>query len=80
MDESTKGATGKCVLPAFASSRPTAAQSYAIAGDKMKIGFEALSAASGDVQWAASFLAAQSVECLLKSFLSTKGFGNPPEK
>ncbi len=65
---------GKGTLPPITSSASTPAQSYFAAARYFFLGVKALSGGSPELAPACAFLAAQSIECALKSFLSKNGF------
>lgn len=61
-------------LPPITSSAGTPAQNYIAAAHYFFLGVKALSGGSPELAPACAFLAAQSIECALKSFLSKNGF------
>lgn len=67
-------ATVKGTLPMITSSAGTPAQNYLAAARYLFLGVKALSIGSSELAPACAFLAAQSLECALKSFLSKNGF------
>ena len=64
---------GNITLPDFQIISPTNAQSYLNAARQLYAGMEALSLQPSKTGVACSFLAAQTLECGLKSYLSNNG-------
>jgi hypothetical protein len=62
-----------CTLPSMKMVPPSSVQSYLIAAKGLFLGLEALATNSGQTTMACAFLAAQALECALKSYLSHAG-------
>lgn len=65
--------TVNCTLPPLMTVPPTSAQSYLIAAKGLFLGTEALADKAGQTMMACAFLAAQVLECTLKSYLAHVG-------
>lgn len=65
--------SGHITLPALTTVPPSPAQSYLAAARALYSGVEALAVNSGETARACAFLAAQTLECVLKSYLSHAG-------
>ena len=63
-----------CTLPPMKMVPPSSAQSYLIAAKGLFLGVEALASNSAQTAMACAFLAAQVLECALKSYLSHTGW------
>lgn len=66
-------ATIQAILPTIQSKPPTTAQSYLATAKHLFSGVELLSRATPRTAVSCAFLAAQMLECLLKSYLSNTG-------
>lgn len=62
-----------CTLPPMKMVPPSPSQSYLIAAKGLFLGTEALASNSGQTAMACAFLAAQVLECALKSYLAHVG-------